>query len=155
MGAAGQSALEDILARSAAKIVHGPTRTRTAQIFSPKPIQQQPTAAGPTQPEPVIAQPETKPESHPKIAEPQVAARPRVVVAQPQPQIQPQPALISRAAASVGSALHKSWEDLQTGAPFAQKTSDKQFLDKKMAERYQIFQRVAGDRHAAKRIDYR
>jgi len=158
MGAGGRSALEDILARSAAKIVHTPTRTRAAQIFSPKPAQQQSepqqqsaqTQPAAAQPEAKAAtQPETRPETQPKIAEPQVAARPRVIVAQPQP------ALISRATASIGSALHKSWEDLQTGAPFAQKTSDKQFLDKKMAERYQIFQRVAGDRHAAKRIDYR
>jgi hypothetical protein len=64
-------------------------------------------------------------------------------------------ALVSRAAASIGSALHKSWESLQTGASFTKKSSDKQFLDRKMAERYQIFQRVEGDRHAARRIDYR
>ena len=35
------------------------------------------------------------------------------------------------------------------------KTSDRQFLEKKMAERYQIFQRKTGDRVAARRVDYR
>jgi hypothetical protein len=50
-----------------------------------------------------------------------------------------------------GVALHKSWEDLQTGT----KISDKEFLEKKMEGRYQIFQRKAGDKAAARRIDYR
>ncbi len=57
-----------------------------------------------------------------------------------------------------GSSLHKSWENLQTGTPPAaevRKTSDRQFLEKKMVERYQIFQRQAGDRAAARRVDYR
>jgi hypothetical protein len=71
------------------------------------------------------------------------------------PSIPEQPKPVTRETASVGSALHKSWEDLQTGAPLTKKSSDKEFLDKKMAERYQIFQRIAGDRHAAKRVDYR
>lgn len=53
------------------------------------------------------------------------------------------------------SPLHKSWEELQTGAPLAQKTSDKQFLEGKMNERYQIFQKIGGDRNAARRVDYR
>ena len=53
-----------------------------------------------------------------------------------------------------GSALHKSWQNLQTGTPI-QKKSDRQFIEKKMAERYQIFQRPSGDRTAARRIDYR
>lgn len=92
---AGKSALEDILAKSTAKI---------------KPVEAKP-----------------------------------VTVAKP----------ISRETVSTGSALHKSWENLQTGAPLTQKSSDKQFLEKKMAERYQIFQRVSGERRAAKRIDYR
>jgi hypothetical protein len=52
---------------------------------------------------------------------------------------------------ATGLALHKSWEGLQTGT----KTSDTQFLQKKMAERYQIFQRPTGDRNAARRVDYR
>lgn len=59
------------------------------------------------------------------------------------------------AAIAEGSALHKSWEKLQTGMSIKPKQSDRQFLEKKMAERYQIFQRVAGDRDAARRIDYR
>ena len=59
---------------------------------------------------------------------------------------------ISREDVSAGSALHKAWENIQIGA---KKTSDKEFLEKKMEERYQIFQRVSGDRKAAKRVDYR
>lgn len=54
-----------------------------------------------------------------------------------------------------GSSLHKSWENLQTGTPETKKTSDRQFIEKKMAERYQIFQRQSGDRAAARRVDYR
>jgi len=59
------------------------------------------------------------------------------------------------AAIAEGSALHKSWEKLQTGTPTKPKQSDRQFLEKKMDERYQIFQRKSGDRTAARRIDYR
>lgn len=57
-----------------------------------------------------------------------------------------------------GDSLHKSWESLQTGTPFSssgKKTSDRQFIEKKMAERYQIFQRLSGARDAARRVDYR
>jgi hypothetical protein len=57
-----------------------------------------------------------------------------------------------------GNSLHKSWENLQTGTPppaEAKKKSDRQFVEKKMAERYQIFQRQGGDRAAARRVDYR
>jgi len=57
-----------------------------------------------------------------------------------------------------GDSLHKSWENLQTGTPAAsegKRTSDRQFIEKKMAERYQIFQRLSGDRAAARRVDYR
>ena len=54
-----------------------------------------------------------------------------------------------------GSALHKSWQNLQTGTPTRDKKSDRQFLEKKMNERYQIFQRESGDRAAARRVDYR
>lgn len=53
------------------------------------------------------------------------------------------------------SPLHKSWKGLQTGTSDIQKNSDKQFLENKMAERYQIFQKKTGDRSAARRIDYR
>jgi hypothetical protein len=57
-----------------------------------------------------------------------------------------------------GDSLHKSWEDLQSGTrerPEGKRTSDRQFLEKKMEERYQIFQRQLGDRAAARRVDYR
>jgi hypothetical protein len=50
-----------------------------------------------------------------------------------------------------GMALHKSWEKLQTG----ERMSDKQFTEQKMYGRYQIFQKLAGDRQAARRVDYR
>jgi len=52
---------------------------------------------------------------------------------------------------AAGMALHKSWESLQTG----EKMSDKQFAEQKMSGRYQIFQKMAGDRQAARRVDYR
>ncbi|HVO28526.1 MAG TPA: PrgI family protein [Candidatus Paceibacterota bacterium] len=86
----------------------------------------------------------------------------KIVVAHPAPKVlQPvnpaaapagKPKPITRETVKSGSALHKAWEDIQTGA---RKTSDKQFLEKKMAERYQIFQRISGDRGAARRVDYR
>jgi len=53
-----------------------------------------------------------------------------------------------------GTTLHKSWENVQTGA-LGEKTSSWQFLEKKMNERYQIFRKTSGDRNAARRIDYR
>lgn len=63
------------------------------------------------------------------------------------------PAPIEQAIQKVaaGSALHETWQNMQTGA----KLSDKQFVQKKMEARYQIFRREAGDRNAARRIDYR
>lgn len=54
-----------------------------------------------------------------------------------------------------GNSLHKSWENLQTGTHEKKEMSDRQFIEKKMAERYQIFQRDSGDRMAARRVDYR
>ena len=54
-----------------------------------------------------------------------------------------------------GDSLHKSWENLQTGTPAKDKESDRQFVEKKMSERYQIFQRQSGERAAARRVDYR
>ncbi len=54
-----------------------------------------------------------------------------------------------------GMALHKSWAAVQTGAPLEHKKSDRQFIEQKMAQRYQIFKRNAGDRAAARRVDYR
>lgn len=49
-----------------------------------------------------------------------------------------------------GSALRNAWQKLQTGS----KMSNQQFFGK-TEERYQIFQKLAGDRQAARRIDYR
>jgi hypothetical protein len=55
-----------------------------------------------------------------------------------------------------GNSLHKSWENLQTGTPPVGKPqSASQFIEKKMTERYQIFQRQSGERSAARRVDYR
>lgn len=54
-----------------------------------------------------------------------------------------------------GNSLHKSWENLQTGTPGGQMESARQFIEKKMGERYQIFQRESGERAAARRVDYR
>jgi hypothetical protein len=62
---------------------------------------------------------------------------------------------ISIEAIASGMALHKSWEGLQTGTPAGGKTSDREFIEKRMNERYQIVEKVAGDRQAAKRVDYR
>ena len=47
---------------------------------------------------------------------------------------------------AAGLALHKGWENIQTGT----KISDMQ-----MTERYQIFRKQTGERRAAKRVDYR
>jgi hypothetical protein len=71
----------------------------------------------------------------------------------PHPPMAPAPKTI--AAIAEGSSLHKTWERLQSGTPIKAKKSDKQFLEKKMNERYQIFQRRSGEREAARRIDYR
>lgn len=49
-----------------------------------------------------------------------------------------------------GMALRKVWQNLQTGV----RVSNQQFFGK-MQERYQVFQRLAGDRQAARRVDYR
>ena len=47
-------------------------------------------------------------------------------------------------------ALRSAWQKLQTG----NKMSNQQFFNK-TDERYQIYQKLAGDRQAARRIDYR
>lgn len=49
-----------------------------------------------------------------------------------------------------GRALRSVWQNLQTGT----KTSNQQFFGK-IQERYQIFQRLTGERAAARRVDYR
>jgi PrgI family protein len=50
-----------------------------------------------------------------------------------------------------GVALHKRWENLQTG----QKGPENKSVENKMNTRYQIFQRASGARTAARRVDYR
>jgi hypothetical protein len=56
-----------------------------------------------------------------------------------------------------GMALHKSWENLQTGtpSPTEPKLPERQVVEKKMTQRYQVIQKLGGDRQAAKRVDYR
>jgi len=49
-----------------------------------------------------------------------------------------------------GKSLRNVWQNLQTGT----KISDQQFFGE-MENRYQVFQRLSGERDAARRIDYR
>jgi hypothetical protein len=56
---------------------------------------------------------------------------------------------------AAGAALHRVLANLETGERGGGKESDKEFLERKMETRYQIFQRQTGERRAAKRIDYR
>ncbi|MDR3581915.1 MAG: PrgI family protein [Candidatus Pacebacteria bacterium] len=62
---------------------------------------------------------------------------------------------ISLESIASGMALHKSWENLQTGTPIVPKTSDREFIENRMNQRYQIMEKLTGDRQAAKRVDYR
>lgn len=50
-----------------------------------------------------------------------------------------------------GIALHKRWENLQTG----EKIKPEKAIEKKMDSRYLIFERRTGERRAARRVDYR
>jgi len=50
-----------------------------------------------------------------------------------------------------GAALHKRWENLQTG----QKSPEDKTIENKMNTRYQIFRKISGARDAARRVDYR
>jgi hypothetical protein len=50
-----------------------------------------------------------------------------------------------------GTTLHEKWAALQTGDLM----SDKQFVEKKVSSRYEIFQKMSGERDAARRVDYR
>ena len=50
-----------------------------------------------------------------------------------------------------GAALHKRWENLQTG----QKAMEGKTVEHKMNARYQILRKLSGAREAAKRVDYR
>lgn len=54
-----------------------------------------------------------------------------------------------------GMALHKTWEAVQTGSSNTAKISEEQLVEHQMSQRYQIFQKPAGDRAAARRVDYR
>jgi len=50
-----------------------------------------------------------------------------------------------------GAALHKRWENLQTG----EKAAEGKAVENRMNTRYQIFRKVSGAREAARRVDYR
>lgn len=55
----------------------------------------------------------------------------------------------------MGLTLKKTWQKLQTGTGGeARKTGLRQFTDQ-VKERYQIFEKITGERKAAKRVDYR
>ncbi len=56
-----------------------------------------------------------------------------------------------RQKAASGDALHEHWEGLLTGT----KVAPNQLTDRKRYGRYEIFQRITGDRQAARRVDYR
>jgi len=81
--------------------------------------------------------------------------RETIAVATPMPVVAPVRESPPAKKIALGDALHKSWENLQTGTPQVKKTSDRQFIEKKMAERYQILKQESGDRIAARRVDYR
>ncbi len=74
-----------------------------------------------------------------------VAAEPRKVAAAPKDD----GASLEKILASM--ALHKRWEKLQTG----EKLLPAKVVEHTMSGRYQIIQKITGDRKAAKRIDYR
>ncbi len=76
-----------------------------------------------------------------------------VVVSRPEPppSVPAAAVPITRETVSSGSALHRIWEAMQTGS----KNSDKQFIEQRMEQRYQIFNQLSGDRNAARRVDYR
>lgn len=50
-----------------------------------------------------------------------------------------------------GIALRGTWEKLQTGS----KVSSAQFMERPKKERFEIFQKMTGDRQVARRVDYR
>ncbi len=50
-----------------------------------------------------------------------------------------------------GAALHKRWENLQTG----QKAPENKAVENRMNGRYQILRKLSGAKEAAKRVDYR
>jgi hypothetical protein len=90
---------------------------------------------------------------HPVIA-PAQKEKPKKAAAFPLENIlapTPVAAAKKRADLATGTALHKNWEDVQVG----KKVSAKQFTEQKMSGRYEIFRKLAGDREAARRVDYR
>ncbi|MGC9598895.1 MAG: PrgI family protein [Minisyncoccia bacterium] len=60
---------------------------------------------------------------------------------------------------AMGMALHKSWEKVQVGvkpkAKEPQKKPQKKLKEQKVSGHYEIFRKLAGDREAARRVDYR
>ena len=52
-----------------------------------------------------------------------------------------------------GMALRKTWQRLQTATPKA--TEPVREATRKIKERYQIFEKITGERQAARRVDYR
>ncbi|MEK9180476.1 MAG: PrgI family protein [Patescibacteria group bacterium] len=81
--------------------------------------------------------------------------KPQTYVWQPEhPEVPKSEALEKEAGISLedvlsGAALRNAWRGLQTGT----KVSPRQVLEK--GEKYQIFQKLSGERRAARRIDYR
>jgi len=95
---------------------------------------------------------------HPVVAQHKQAPTTAVRILPPLKHEQPQRVLPPVKTIAQGDSLHKSWENLQSGTPDTRdgkKISERQFLEKQMNERYQIFQRIGGDRAAARRVDYR
>lgn len=55
----------------------------------------------------------------------------------------------------MGLALKKTWQKLQTGTGGQAKKSGLNQFSQQVKERYQIFEKITGERKAAKRVDYR
>ena len=92
--------------------------------------------------------------------------KPQTYVWQPEhPEIEKRPEALAPLTASApggisledivsGIALRNVWQDLQTGTKAAPRVSSQQFYGK-VQEKYEVFRRMAGDRNAARRVDYR
>ncbi|MEK7546865.1 MAG: hypothetical protein AAB536_01665 [Patescibacteria group bacterium] len=50
-------------------------------------------------------------------------------------------------------SLKKSWQNLQTGSKVA--AEEGKWLARRAHERYEIVRKIAGDRQAVRRVDYR
>ena len=55
----------------------------------------------------------------------------------------------------MGLALKKTWQKLQTGTGGQSKKTGLQQFSQQVKERYQVFEKITGERKAAKRVDYR